>query len=250
MAAQPWLSDGEVALRAMFSLEFPVLGGRFGDDAFDAVPTGEAWGTADSSRATVAEVARHARRLAGLAPAVGRVLDVATSDLAALRLGGLLHDIGKLAVPFHVLFKRGRLNAEEFEAVRSHAVIGDMLCARVPGLAHVRPIVRHHHERLDGSGYPDGLAGDDIPLLAQIVGIADVYDALVHPRPYKPAYNRDLALGVLRRETALGWRRADLLDALVVATEGAERRLPAKTSGDRRWLGKGATGNPMRGELG
>jgi HD-GYP domain-containing protein (c-di-GMP phosphodiesterase class II) len=225
MAAQPWLSDRESLVRAMFALELPVLG-RFGDEHVDAFWPDESWAARDSSRASLAEIARHARRLARLAPAVGRVLDLEPGDLAALKLGGLLHDIGKLAVPLHVLFKRGRLSDEEFAAVKLHTTIGDAVCARLPGLAHVRPIVRHHHERLDGSGYPDGLCGEDIPLLAQIVGIADVYDALVHPRPYKPAFDHQHALDVLWRETSWGWRRADLLDALVAALEEdkAERR--------------------------
>ncbi len=165
-------------------------------------------------RASIEEIRRHARRLAGFAAALGRRVNLSENDLHVLRLGSLLHDVGKTAIPPHVLFKSGRLTPEEFAAVKFHPIIGDLLCARVPALAPVRPIVRHHHERLDGSGYPDGLVGDEIPLLAQIVGIVDVYDALVYSRPYKPAFDSDHAFSILKREASVGWRRGDLVDAL------------------------------------
>ncbi len=165
-------------------------------------------------RASIEEIRRHARRLAGFAAALGRRVNLSDDDLQVLRLGSLLHDVGKTAIPPHVLFKSGRLTAEEFAAVKFHPIIGDLLCARVPALAPVRPIVRYHHERLDGSGYPDGLVGDAIPLLAQIVGVVDVYDALVYSRPYKPAFDSDHAFSILKREASVGWRRGDLVDAL------------------------------------
>jgi putative two-component system response regulator len=171
-------------------------------------------------RASIEEIRRHARRLAGFAAALGRHIRLAASELGVLRLGSLLHDVGKAAIPAAVLFKCGRLTAEEFAAVKFHPVIGDLLCARVPALAPVRPIVRYHHERLDGSGYPDGLVGDEIPLLAQIVGVVDVYDALVYSRPYKPPFDSDHAFSILKREADMGWRRGDLVDALFDVVEG------------------------------
>jgi len=175
-------------------------------------------------RASIREIRRHAGRVAVLSAAVGRRVDLPEAELELLRVGSLLHDVGKTAIPAPLLFKCGRLTAEEFTAVKFHPIIGDLLCARVPALAAVRPIVRHHHERLDGSGYPDGLIGDAIPLLAQIVGVVDVYDALVYCRSYKPAFDADRAFSILATEADMGWRRTGLVDALfdVVETDPAE----------------------------
>ena len=106
------------------------------------------------------------------------------TDLAALERGGYLHDIGKIAVPDSVLLKDGKLDAQEYRVMREHPVVGDALCAGLRSLQAVRPIVRSHHERLDGSGYPDGLKNAEVPLLAQIVSIVDVFDALTMERPY------------------------------------------------------------------
>ena len=178
-------------------------------------------------RVSIMETRRHGRRLAAYSGTLGRHVNLSDGDLRVLRTGSLLHDVGKNALPPQVLFKCGRLSAEEFAAVKYHPIIGDLLCARVPGLASARPIVRHHHERLDGSGYPDGLRGDQIPLLAQIVGVVDVYDALICLRPYKPAYDPAHALDLLRREVELGWRRADLVAAWIEVIEsGAADWMP------------------------
>ena len=99
--------------------------------------------------------------------------------------------------------------------MEAHPVIGDRLCGDLRSLQRVRSIVRHHHERLDGSGYPDGLRGDDIPLLAQIIGIVDVYDALTTTRPYHAAQPPEAAFAELREEVRRGWRRADLVEAFI-----------------------------------
>jgi HD-GYP domain-containing protein (c-di-GMP phosphodiesterase class II) len=226
MTIQPWLSDRDGALSAVLA-QGPPPPVRAGRAALSRVVpiSPPVVAASDLKRASVAEIRKHARRLATVSAAVGRTLQLPASDIDALRLGSLLHDIGKTAIAPKVLFKGGRLSAEEFAAVRSHTVNGDRLCARIPSLGRVRPIVRHHHERLDGSGYPDHLRGDDIPLLAQIVGIADVYDALIHSRPYKPAFDREHAMSILWRETQRGWRRADLLEALVDVVEREGDRL-------------------------
>jgi len=129
----------------------------------------------------------HCERLAKHAVRLGRVLGLPEEDLDALHRGGYLHDLGKVGVPDHVLLKPGRLTAEEFELMKRHPEIGENLCAPLQSLRRVRPIVRSHHERLDGSGYPDRLCGDAIPLLAQIVGVVDVFDALTSCRPYRGA---------------------------------------------------------------
>ena len=154
----------------------------------------------------------HCQRLAQYASAMGHTLRLDEDDLSALRRGGFLHDVGKVGVPDAVLLKRGALTAEERTVMMQHAVIGDRLCGDLRALRKVRPIVRHHHERFDGSGYPDGLVGDAIPLLAQIVGIADVFDALTSDRPYRRALPAAEAAAELRFDVARGWRRHDLVE--------------------------------------
>jgi CheY-like chemotaxis protein len=125
-----------------------------------------------------ATTAGHCMRLAEYASGVGRSLGLDDGDVAALARGGILHDVGKIGIPDAVLLKPGPLTAEEFELIKQHTTIGERFCCGLGSLTSVRPIVRHHHERLDGSGYPDGLRGDATPLLAQIMGIVDVFDAL------------------------------------------------------------------------
>jgi len=164
----------------------------------------------------------HCQRLAKHAVALGNALGVSEQDLQALHRGGYLHDVGKVGVPDAVLLKRGRLTAEEFELMKRHPDIGDSLCAPPQSLRTVRPIIRCHHERLDGSGYPQGLRGDDVPLLAQIVGIADVYDALTSHRPYRRALSADEAARHLLDEAAAGkFRRKHVEVFLNVATVAA-----------------------------
>lgn len=157
----------------------------------------------------------HCYRMANYATRLGRAVGLGDTDLQALYRGGFLHDIGMLAIPDHVLRKTGPLEMDEYELVRSHAVVGDGLCSNLRSLQPVRPIVRHHHERLDGSGYPDGLRGDQLPLLAQIVGVVDVYEAVTTEAPYQTARGVDQAIEVLQGDVARGWRRPDLVDAFV-----------------------------------
>jgi putative two-component system response regulator len=127
----------------------------------------------------------HCERLARHAVRLGRALGLGDEELNALHRGGYLHDVGKIGIPDAVLLKPGRLTAEEFAIMKRHPEIGDSLCAPLQSLRSVRPIVLSHHERLDGSGYPAGLRGDEVPLLAQIVAIVDVFDALTSLRPYR-----------------------------------------------------------------
>lgn len=172
----------------------------------------------------------HCHRLAAYATALGVRLDLGDDELAALHRGGYLHDVGKLGLPDALVQKEGRLTAAEFDQMKTHTVIGDRLCGEVRALAQVRSIVRHHHERLDGSGYPDGLAGDAIPLLAQIVAIADVYDALTTARPYRGALSPERAFEELQAEAARGWRRDDLVDEFIgLGRSGSLRRLAGTT---------------------
>ena len=154
----------------------------------------------------------HCQRLAGYAFALGRHLQLSETDLAALARGAYLHDLGKVGIPDAVLLKAGRLTPAEYEVMKQHTIIGDRLCGELRSLCAVRPIVRHHHERLNGSGYPDGLRGDAIPLVAQITGIVDVFDALTTARSYKPAMSVGQACEELAAEAARGWRRPDLVE--------------------------------------
>jgi putative two-component system response regulator len=146
----------------------------------------------------------HCDRLARYAVAVGRSLGVGPAGLRDLRLGGYLHDLGKIAVPDHILLKPGPLDLAERERMRAHAGMGAELVLGLRTLDGVRPIMRHHHERWDGSGYPDGLAGEAIPLGARIISVVDVYDALTTERPYKRAMSHGEAVAVLLRETEAG----------------------------------------------
>lgn len=155
----------------------------------------------------------HCARLARYATELGSMLGMSEDDLVTLARGGYFHDIGKIALPDSVLLKPGPLVPEELELVKQHTIVGDRLCGDLRSLHRVRMIVRHHHERLDGSGYPDGLRGDEIPLVAQIIGLVDVFDALTTTRPYRPALTTEAALAELDKEVARGWRRADLVEA-------------------------------------
>jgi putative two-component system response regulator len=159
--------------------------------------------------------AGHCQRLSQYATALGATLELSDSDLALLRDGSFLHDIGKVAVPDAILLKPSTLTDSEKDRMRQHTIIGDALCGELQSLAAVRAIVRSHHERLDGSGYPDGLDGEHIPLLAQIVGLVDTFDALTTVRPYKPALSREQAYDELRTEARRGWRRRDLTEEFI-----------------------------------
>lgn len=161
----------------------------------------------------------HCERLARYATALGERIGLPESDLVALTKGGYFHDIGKIAIPDSILLKPGPLTPEEFERMKEHPVIGEKLCGDLRALHDVRPIVRHHHEHLDGSGYPDHLAGDEVPLLAQIIGIVDVYDAITTDRPYRAALSQAAAFTALRDEVGRGWRDGELVDVFI-ATQG------------------------------
>jgi len=168
----------------------------------------------------------HCQRLAKFATSLGRELGLDDTDLAALERGGYLHDIGKIAVPDSVLLKDGKLDPQESRVMREHPIVGDALCAGLRSLQAVRPIVRSHHERLDGSGYPDGLKNAEVPLLAQIVSIVDVFDALTMERPYREARPRQEAFDVLSTEASKGWRDRALVDAFVSVVSETDPRTP------------------------
>ncbi len=166
----------------------------------------------------------HCERLAKYAVALGKTLALSSGELAALSRGGYLHDVGKIGIPDSVLLKPGRLTPSEYSLIKSHSVIGERLLGNLRSLAPVRPIVRHHHERLDGTGYPDGLRGDAIPLLAQVVATVDVFDALTTTRPYRRALSYEEAMKELRRSVEVGLLNGRLVEALA-ETPAIDHRL-------------------------
>ncbi len=153
----------------------------------------------------------HCQRLAQYSVALGTAMGLNRAQLLSLHRGGYLHDIGKVCVPDSILFKKGPLTEEEWIIMRAHTVKGEEICRPMKSLAPVMPIIRNHHERWDGTGYPDGLRGEGIPLLARILQIADVYDALTTARPYKPAQSSEEALQILDDEVRRGWRDPELV---------------------------------------
>lgn len=140
----------------------------------------------------------HTGRVGNYCLLLGKALNLDKRDLQALEIGGVLHDIGKIGVLDIILNKEGKLTAEEYERMKLHPLIGYKIVLPLRSFAPVLPIVRHHHEHYDGYGYPDGLKGEAIPLLARITTIADVYDALTTDRPYRPAMPPEVARETLK----------------------------------------------------
>jgi len=156
----------------------------------------------------------HSTRVGELSARLALELGEDDDTAERLRLGGLLHDIGKVAVPEAVLTKPGRLTDEEMAAVMTHPVVGWEICRRLRSAEPVLDVIRFHHERNDGSGYPEGLAGDDIPWHARILSVADAMDALTSERPYRRSLGVDEALGLLREERDRGKWDPRLIEAI------------------------------------
>jgi putative two-component system response regulator len=151
----------------------------------------------------------HCERLAENASNLGRHLHLDDEEITALRRGGYLHDLGKIAVPDEILKKGANLTSDEWEVMKRHPLTGENICRPLRSLRLVLPIIRNHHEHFNGSGYPDGLEGKNIPLLARILQVVDVYDALRTARPYKPALSHDQAAITMREEARSGlWDEA------------------------------------------
>jgi putative two-component system response regulator len=173
----------------------------------------------------------HCERLAAYSIALAQALGLTRKEQLALYRGGYLHDIGKVAIPDSILFKRGLLNDDEWKTMRLHTIRGEEICKPMKTLAPVLPIIRSHHERWDGTGYPDGLKGEGIPLLARILQVADIYDALTTSRPYKPAFTHDHAVQLMLEEAQRGWRDPELVTLFAeVARRTREPEKPA-------WIG-------------
>jgi putative two-component system response regulator len=149
----------------------------------------------------------HTQRVANSAVHLGTRLGLQEADLVALYRGGLIHDIGKIGVPDAILRKPGPLNAEEERQMRTHPILGESIVRPLLSVADTLTIIRHHHERFDGGGYPDGLCGHKIPLLARIVSVCDAYDALASDRPYRARRNPEEAIETLMRGAGQQWDR-------------------------------------------
>jgi putative two-component system response regulator len=155
----------------------------------------------------------HCERISNLSRRLGEVIGLQDDQVRALRLAGVVHDIGKVKVPDSILLKAGPLSCEEWVVMREHPVVGERICAPLKSFGLVLPIIRHHHEKQDGSGYPDGLGGDEIPITARILQVVDVYDALTSARPYKPAMSAAAAIRIMKEEVAKGWWNSNVLHA-------------------------------------
>lgn len=141
----------------------------------------------------------HVRRVQIYAAGLGKLLKLSKGEIAALKAGALLHDIGKLAVPAHIINKPGRLSQAEFEKMKIHTTVGAQILSRVDFPYPVIPIVRHHHEQWDGLGYPDGLKAEQIPITARIISVVDCFDSVREDRPFRRGMTRDEAVALLRR---------------------------------------------------
>jgi diguanylate cyclase (GGDEF)-like protein/putative nucleotidyltransferase with HDIG domain len=141
----------------------------------------------------------HVRRVQIYAAGIGQVFGLSSNEIAALKAGALLHDVGKLAVPAHIINKPGRLTPAEFEKMKIHTTVGAQILSRVDFPYPVTPIVRHHHEQWDGLGYPDGLKGEQIPITARIISVVDCFDSVREDRPFRRGMTRDEAIAFLLR---------------------------------------------------
>ncbi len=163
----------------------------------------------------------HCDRLSKYSVALAERLGLADDIRVALRRAGIVHDIGKLGVPEKILLKPGPLTDEEWVIMKQHPVVGERICSPLKSFRLVLPIIRHHHEKQDGSGYPDGLKGEEIPLTARILQITDIYDALTTDRPYRNALRLQEAFSVMREEVKRGWWDGSLVDELEAMVVGS-----------------------------
>jgi len=173
----------------------------------------------------------HVERVSQLAVKLGRYLGFSDEDLDSLRKGGVLHDIGKIGVPDKILNKAGSLTTEERSIIRQHPDQGALICEKLKSLKGAIPVIQHHHERMDGTGYPHHLRGHEIPVLARIMTIVDIYDALTTTRSYRKRLPENVALDIMKEEANKGWWDKELLsefihmldeDKKIVRSSGAE----------------------------
>jgi hypothetical protein len=175
---------------------------------------------------------KHSQRVRAISIDIGRVLKVSAPELEALEWGGLLHDVGKIGVPDNVLLKQGKLTRDERITMNAHPVLGAQIIAAVAHLAAELPVIRHHHEWYNGSGYPDWLMGDEIPRLARILHVADAFEAMTADRPYRKALSRDQALSEIRKFSGVQFD-PEVVDAFV-RTTWAEEAIDSGAPGELR----------------
>ena len=163
-------------------------------------------------------------KVASLARSFGEYLRISPQAIDNLVFAANVHDIGEVAIPDAVLLKKGELTSEERALIHQHVLIGEKICQPLGNRQGVLPIIRHHHERWDGSGYPDGLAGNQIPQLAQIFQILDIYTALTSERPHKKAYTPTQALEIIAEETNKGWRNPEVVEQFTAFIRTTEEK--------------------------
>jgi putative two-component system response regulator len=173
----------------------------------------------------------HCDRLSKYSVAVAEKLGLPEHLRVALRRGGLVHDIGKLSVPESILLKPGPLTPEERKIMEQHTIAGERICAPLRSFRNVLPIIRSHHEKWDGSGYPDGLKGEQIPFTARILQITDIYDALTTDRPYRKALSLEKAFSIMREEVKRGWWDGSVLNEFEAVVHGYEPVQPSGSAG-------------------
>ena len=179
----------------------------------------------------------HSVRVSNNAVRLGKSLGLAETDLETLRIGGLVHDVGKIGVPNAILSKVGPLNPDEIKIIMRHPVLGERICAPLKTLRDVLPLVRSHHGRMDGTGYPDGLCGEQISLIVRLLQIVDICDALTGDRPYRQALSLPRALLVLYEEADRGWVDEALVSQLALVTVGAQGLAAIRNGGISRSSG-------------
>ena len=165
----------------------------------------------------------HCERLAECSARLGGRIGLDEEHIIALRRAGVVHDIGKVAIPDNILLKPAKLTEHEWQVMREHPITGEKICSPLKSFRLVLPIIRHHHEKLNGTGYPDGLKGDTIPMTARVLQIVDVFDALTTERPYKKAFSPAEALTTMEDEVKRGWWDRDLFQQFQ-----SEIRLPSR----------------------
>jgi len=175
----------------------------------------------------------HCGRLAQLSIRLGQHLGLPAKKLKSLHRGAFLHDIGKVGIPDAVLLKAGQLNEQEWTVMRRHPEIGATICSPLRSLKPVLPIIRHHHERCDGSGYPDGLSGKEIPFLARVFQVVDIYDALTNDRCYRRALSPEHALNIIDTQTRRGWRDPEVVTVFteMISTTFTSLEQPMESTG-------------------
>jgi putative two-component system response regulator len=201
------------------------------DDILEREQEGILFALAEAVEQRDHHIAGHCQRLSFISVTLGVAMGLDQVCLLALYRGGYLHDVGKVGIPDSILFKPGGLTAEEWVIMRSHSARGEEICKHLQSMHHVLPIIRHHHEKWDGTGYPDGLRQDQIPLLARVLQIADIYDALISPRPYKPAFQPKEAVRTIQQEAERGWRDPQIVKLFLRVHKTVIAKLPESDRG-------------------